>query len=147
MAWKKYGRNLDCYKSWKIFQEIFVLILRVKWYDAIDSNIEVGNLDSNEMTIHVIYTMSNLIRVENSHLDVRVDLRQVIPFVECAQFYRKVPTLWPWWNVWKSPCSTISRWILSSTFISVYMDFAASYRNYRFRYNYILDLGAIFLYL
>lgn len=53
------------------------------------SNIEVRNLDSNEVTIRVIYTMSHLIRVENSHLDVRVDLRQVIPFVECAQFLEK----------------------------------------------------------
>lgn len=43
----------------------------------LDSFIEVINIDSNEMTLHLIYTMSHSIRAEVSHFDIRVEQRHV----------------------------------------------------------------------
>lgn len=40
----------------------------------LDSYIKVGNFDMSEMTLHLIYMASYLIRVEFSYLNIRVEL-------------------------------------------------------------------------
>lgn len=58
-----------------------------EWSDVtqLDSYLEGRILVSHEVTLHLIYTTSHLIRVETSHLDIRVELRYVTPFVEWTQ--------------------------------------------------------------
>lgn len=63
-----------------------------KWSDVtqLDWNIEVKNLESNEVTLHLIYAADRLNRVEISHLDIRVQLRHVPPFVEWTQGFEPI---------------------------------------------------------
>lgn len=44
------------------------------WNDKtqFDSNIEVRNFDSNEATLHLIYTVNHFIQFETSHLDIQL---------------------------------------------------------------------------
>lgn len=41
----------------------------------LDSLIETRNPDSNEVTLHLVYTTKHLIRIEIAHLNIRVKLR------------------------------------------------------------------------
>lgn len=57
-----------------------------EWSDVtqLDLHTKVRNLDTNEVTLHLICTANPLIRVEVSHLGIRVELRHVTPFAEWA---------------------------------------------------------------
>lgn len=55
-----------------------------EWSDVtqLDSNIEVRNLDSNEVSHRLNQMESHLIRDEISHLDRRIELRHDTPLIE-----------------------------------------------------------------